>query len=34
MTAQAKVRGYRPETDNDSDALAILHWAVDQERKA
>lgn len=34
MTAQAKVRGFRPETDNDSDALAILHWAVDQERKS
>lgn len=34
MTAQAKVRGFRPETDNDSDALAILHYAVDQERKS
>ncbi|MCC3262572.1 hypothetical protein LLE87_30850, partial [Paenibacillus polymyxa] len=31
MTAQAKARGYRPESDNDADALAILHWAVAQE---
>lgn len=34
MTAQAKVRGFRPETDNDSDALAILHYAVEKERAA
>lgn len=34
MVAQAKARGFRPETDNDGDALAILHWAVDQERKS
>ena len=34
MQAQARARGFRPETDNDADALAILHWAVDQERKA
>lgn len=34
MLAQARARGFRPETDNDADALAILHWAVDQERKA
>ena len=31
MLAQAKARGFRPETDNDADALAILHWAVEQE---
>lgn len=34
MEAQARARGFRPETDNDADALAILHWAVAQERKA
>lgn len=34
MEAQARARGFRPESDNDADALAILHWAVDQERKA
>lgn len=31
MVEQAKVRGFRPETDNDADALAILDWAVAQE---
>ncbi|CAB3922470.1 hypothetical protein [Achromobacter deleyi] len=34
MEAQARARGFRPETDNDADALAILHWAVDQEKAA
>ncbi|WP_429927722.1 hypothetical protein [Achromobacter xylosoxidans] len=34
MEAQARARGFRPESDNDADALAILHWAVEQERKA
>lgn len=34
MTAQARARGFRPETDNDADALAVLDWAVAQERKA
>ncbi len=34
MLAQARVRGFHPETDNDADALAILHWAVAQERKS
>lgn len=34
MKAQATVRGFKPDTDNDADALAILHWAVDQERKS
>lgn len=34
MVAEANARGFRPESDNDADALAILHWAVAQERKA
>lgn len=34
MLAQARARGFRPDSDNDADALAILHWAVAQERKA
>ncbi|KDD38200.1 hypothetical protein, partial [Bordetella bronchiseptica] len=34
MIAEAKARGFRPETDNDADALAILSWAVAQERAA
>ncbi|WP_082886830.1 hypothetical protein [Achromobacter ruhlandii] len=34
MIAEANARGYRPDSDNDADALAILHWAVAQERKA
>lgn len=34
MEAQARARGFRPDSDNDADALAILHWAVAQERKA
>lgn len=34
MLAQARARGYRPETDNDADDLAILSWAVAQERAA
>ncbi|KDD44817.1 hypothetical protein L532_2313 [Bordetella bronchiseptica OSU095] len=34
MLTQAKARGFRPETDNDADALAILSWAVAQERAA
>ncbi len=33
MVAEANARGFRPETDNDADALAILHWAVEQEGK-
>jgi len=32
MMAQAKTRGYRPDTHNSADALAILDWAVAQER--
>ncbi|WP_256943001.1 crossover junction endodeoxyribonuclease RuvC [Achromobacter xylosoxidans] len=34
MIAQARARGFRPETDNDADALAVLDWAVAQERAA
>lgn len=34
MKAQAKARGFSVVDDNDADALAILHWAVDLERKA
>lgn len=34
MMVQAKARGFKVVDDNDADALAILHWAVDQERKA
>lgn len=34
MLAQARARGFRPETDNDADALAVLDWAVAQERAA
>lgn len=32
MIAQARARGFRPETDNDADALAVLDWAVAQEK--
>lgn len=31
---QAKARGFKVVDDNNADALAILHWAVDLERKA
>lgn len=34
MIEQARKRGFRPETDNDADALAVLDWAVAQERAA
>ena len=34
MMAQARARGFSPDSHNAADALAILHWAVDQERKA
>ncbi|MCG2597376.1 crossover junction endodeoxyribonuclease RuvC [Achromobacter insuavis] len=34
MMAQAKARGFNPDSHNAADALAILHWAVAQERKA
>lgn len=34
MIEEAKRRGFKPETDNDADALAILDWAVAQERGA
>ena len=26
-----RARGYQPADDNEADALAILHWAMDQE---
>lgn len=31
MIAEARRRGFRPDTDNAADALAILHWAADRE---
>lgn len=31
MLAEARGRGFRPESDNDADALAILSWAMQQE---
>jgi Holliday junction resolvasome RuvABC endonuclease subunit len=31
MIAEAKKRGFRPSTDNAADALAILHWAIQEE---
>lgn len=34
MMLQAKVRGFKVVDDNNADALAILHWAVAQERAA
>jgi Holliday junction resolvasome RuvABC endonuclease subunit len=34
MMAQARVRGFNPDSHNAADALAILHWAVAQERAA
>lgn len=30
----ARCRGFRPDSDNAADALAILHWAIDQENQA
>lgn len=31
MIAEARRRGFRPDTDNAADALAILHWAIARE---
>lgn len=31
MLAEAKRRGFRPDTDNAADALAVLSWACEQE---
>lgn len=31
MIDEAKRRGFRPDSDNSADALAILHWAIKQE---
>ncbi|MGZ0105194.1 hypothetical protein [Achromobacter sp. KK8] len=33
MEAQARARGFRPESDNDADALAILHLAIAKEKR-
>ena len=29
MMAAARARGFRPSDDNEADALAILHWAIE-----
>jgi Holliday junction resolvasome RuvABC endonuclease subunit len=29
LIASAHARGFRPSEDNEADALAILHWAID-----
>ena len=29
MTAAARARGFHPADDNEADAIAILHWALD-----
>jgi hypothetical protein len=29
MIASARARGYCPADDNEADAIAILHWALD-----
>jgi len=34
MIAEARRRGYRPDTDNAADALAILDWAIARETGA
>lgn len=34
MLAEAKRRGFRPDTDNAADALAVLSWACQQEDNA
>ncbi|WP_148316783.1 RuvC family protein [Achromobacter xylosoxidans] len=34
MLAEARARGFRPESDNDADALAILSWAMQQEARS
>ena len=31
MVAAARARGYAPVDDNEADALALLHWAMDQQ---
>lgn len=34
MIAEAKARGFNPKTDNDADALALLHCVLDKKRAA
>ncbi len=34
MIAAAKARGFDPVDDNESDALALLHWALDTQEVA
>ncbi len=34
MIAEAKARGFNPKTDNDADALALLHCVLDNKRAA
>ncbi|PIE08965.1 MAG: hypothetical protein CSA73_01055, partial [Rhodobacterales bacterium] len=29
MIAAAQARGFRPADDNEADAIAILHWAIE-----
>ena len=31
MIAAVKARGYAPADDNEADALALLHWAIDTQ---
>lgn len=31
MVASARARGYTPADDNEADALAILHWAIETQ---
>jgi len=31
MIAAARARGYSPEDDNEADAIAILHWALETQ---
>lgn len=33
MMAQARARGFNPQDDNSADALAVLDWAVAEEKK-
>ena len=32
MIAAMRARGHSPVDDNEADALALLHWALDQGR--
>ena len=33
VIAAMRAKGYQPSDDNEADALAILHWALDQEAR-